>query len=499
MIRPKLNKLTTRRFIAPMWMLMLLISGAWIGADLSVSFADPQTPIIGEKLTYSVSYEGFDNVAYLQLYTVSRGKLSGRDAIEYRARIKTYDLLGAAFFSIDESRKTFASSESGYPLYVQRTENTSLEPKETTSNLLASPVSSYDLLTLLAKARDAGGSGSFNFTENEKVYTAVFTPSISEKIKTPAGEFDTTYVNVDSSFFAENNIAELGINFTADDQRVPVLIRFRVRKGVFRVALAGREIVEAPPDATPTPTTTATPVGIRTPRPSPSPTPYIDNQPLSPELPFALGETLEYNLSNGGRPVGRLSLAAKERKMFGGHDSLLLTANVLNLVPGTNLVGQRDSVSARVDPDSLVPIQSDVRLTAGLAPFSQVVKFNQQAGKASFGEKTADIPIGTHSLLSFFYAVRTMNLKPSRDSSNPVNDTRVAVFWSDKAYIFILRPSNGEITDANGNKHSCLMIAVSTGNPQLDQLAIKVWLTDDGRRLPLRISFGSYQADLVQQ
>src|SRR5262245_38604430 len=230
MIRPKSNKLTARRFIAPAWLLILLVSGIWVGADLCVTFADPQTPIIGEKLTYNVSYEGFDNVAYLQLYTASHGKLSGRDAIEYRARIKTYDLLGAAFFSLDESRKTFASTETGYPLYTSRTEHTSLEPKETTANFIASPARSYDLLTLLAKAREAGGSGSFNFTENEKVYTAVFTPTITEKVKTPAGEFDTNYVNVESSFFTENNIAELGINFTADDQRVPVLIRFRVRK-----------------------------------------------------------------------------------------------------------------------------------------------------------------------------------------------------------------------------------------------------------------------------
>jgi Protein of unknown function (DUF3108) len=500
MITPIVNRLSAKAFAALAWTAILVVCAAWIGADLALSKAAVQTPTIGERLTYSVSYEGFDNVGYLQLYTVSRGKLSGKDAVEYRARAKTYNMLGAAFLTVDESRQTFASTETGYPLYSLRTQNTSLEPRETTSNYTAAPATSYDLLTLLSKAREAGGSGSFEFTENEKSYTAVFTPGENQRIKTPAGEFDTTYVNVESSFLADNNITELGINFSTDDHRIPVLIRFKVRKGVFKVTLSGRDIVEVPVDVTPTPATTvtATPFAVRTPRPQPTATPYFDNQPLSPDLPFSLGESLEYNLSSGGRSIGRLNLAAKERKMFEGQDSLLLTAKVMNLVPGTNVIGLRDSVSAQVDPDSLTPLQFDSHLSGGLAPFTQSVKFDQDSGKATFGGKTADVPIGTHSLLSFFYAIRTMNLKPSKDLNNPVNDTRVAVFWSDKAYIFTLRPSKAEIEDLNGKKISCLLVAISTGNQQLDQLSIKVWLSDDGRRLPLRISFGSYQADLVQ-
>ena len=41
------------------------------------------------------------------------------------------------------------------------------------------------------------------------------------------------------------------------------------------------------------------------------------------------------------------------------------------------------------------------------------------------------------------------------------------------------------------------MIAVKTGNPQLDALAIKVWLSIEDSRVPLRFSAGTYQADLI--
>ena len=92
--------------------------------------------------------------------------------------------------------------------------------------------------------------------------------------------------------------------------------------------------------------------------------------------------------------------------------------------------------------------------------------------------------------------MRSFNLKVSKDLSNPVNDTRVAVFWESKAYVFTLRPSPPAILTINGEKASAQMITINTGNPQLDALAIKVWL-DNNSRVPVRFSVGAYQADLI--
>ena len=93
--------------------------------------------------------------------------------------------------------------------------------------------------------------------------------------------------------------------------------------------------------------------------------------------------------------------------------------------------------------------------------------------------------------------MRSFNLKPSRDLTNPVNDTRVAVFWTDRAYIFTLRPANIEEILFDGEKVKAQLITINTGNPQLDQLALKVWLSTDERRVPLRFSAGAFQADLT--
>jgi hypothetical protein len=42
-------------------------------------------------------------------------------------------------------------------------------------------------------------------------------------------------------------------------------------------------------------------------------------------------------------------------------------------------------------------------------------------------------------------------------------------------------------------------LAIITGNPQLDALNLRVWLTTNEKRTPLRFVIGNYQADLVSE
>ena len=126
--------------------------------------------------------------------------------------------------------------------------------------------------------------------------------------------------------------------------------------------------------------------------------------------------------------------------------------------------------------------------------------FDQRTGAVITGNATRiEAPVGTHNILSLLYAIRSFNLKPSKDANNPVNDTRVAVFWDNKPYIFTLRPSDATLINLRGDRISAQMVAVNTGNPQLDMMAIKIWLSNEKSRVPLRITAGPYQADLISE
>ncbi len=458
-----------------------------------------ETPFrIGERLTYTVGFERFTNVAYAEIQTVSRGRIGDVDAVELRSKVKTLEFLSAAFYLIDESRTIFASPDTGLPLYVSRTQNIGGLPKEAIQNYLAAPTSNFDLVTMIYKIRHSNGSGTINIQEGEKVYPVTFQTTVNEKIKTDAGDYDTSIVTIQSEYLTENGLKDLRINFSTDEARIPVSIRFKTSKGEFRAKIASIQNLDPQVDPLPTPSPIKTPKPVATPPPTPTPRSYVDNQPLGSDLSFELGETLEYKITSAGQPIGNFVLQAKERKQVEGADSLLLTATVTEVAAGNGLLNLNDGIKAQVNPESLGPRRLDIGFAGTLSSINQTVVFDEKTSMITFkGTNQVDSPVGTHSILSLAYAIRSFNLKPSKDTSNPINDTRVAVFWDTKPYIFTLRPSLADLITLQGEKVSAQLITINTGNPQLDGLNLKIWLSNDERRIPLRFSVGNFQADLV--
>ena len=465
----------------------------------NISAQVPPTPFrVGEKVSYNLSYEQYRNVAFLEMQVISRGKFSGRDAVELRAKIKTFDLVSAAFATIDETRTVFAAADSGLPIYISRSINDGVVPKEIITNNLEG-VPALDLLTLIYKVRETAGNGSFTFTEGGENFAITFASTVGEVVKTDAGDFETSVSTVQSTYFDTRGIKELKVNFTSDERHVPVQIRFKTSKGSFLAKVSGISGEEPAPTASPSPTpiVIATPKPAVTPKPTPQPPTYVNDQPLLPELVFVLGEALNYKVTQANRPVGEVTFTAKERKLINGVDSLILEARVIGTENGTRPFNLADSMTSRVNPDTLAPFAYDLKVTGPMATVSQSNIVDPRTGAITFGASRVDAPVGTHNLLSLIYAMRSFNLRPSKDATAPVNDTRVAVFWQDKPYVFTLRPSNADTITIAGEKVAAQLITINTGNPLLDSAAIKVWLSLEDSRVPLRIIVGSYQADLI--
>ncbi len=497
----KLSKKQFRKFTIPIcvsFLFLLLLLGV-LAQNESTSTQDKIPFEVGERLTYNISFEKYKNAAFAEISVVSKGKLEGKDAIELYAKLKSVDLLSAAFYLLDEERNTFASVETGLPLYIKKVSNASVIPRQKIENYLKNPTPNYDLLTLIYKIRNSNGVGTFLLNENDKVYNFTLQSIGSEKVKNDLGEFNSDIVSAQSSYLDELGISNLKINFSSDEKKIPLLISFTTAKGKFLAEIASIKVKEQNTSESPTPTPTATPTRTRT--PVPTPTPYVDNQPLSTTLPFALGESLEFKITRGREDLGSVVLNAKERKKYIGKDSLLLTAKVKNAgTSGNPIFNLSDNIKAQVDPISLMPRYSEFQFTSDFRIFNQKTNYDQDKGIAVYnGSSRIEIPVGTHSLLSLAYAVRAFNLRPSRNPKNPVNDTRVAVFLGNKPFVFTLRPSKSELTNSDGEKIPAILINVKTGNRTIDRLNFKLWLSVDRKRLPLRLTFANYQADLVSQ
>jgi len=493
-----MNK-NTHKKLALLLSLLLFQAAAVLGQEPSKVTTTPSGIRIGERLTYNISFQRYNDVGYFETYAVSRGKLGDVDAVELRMKLKTSGLLSAAFYQIDEARTTFASPETGSPLFIRRRDNSGVETHEVASSYLTAPAQGFDLLTLLYKARTSGGIGSFVLSEGDKNYGVTLQSLTGEHVKTDAGEFDTTISTVQSDYILENGIQTLRINFSNDDAHIPVLIRLKTAKGEVRIALSGMQMIEPETEATATPTPAATPRATPTPIVVSTPPPYVDNQPLSPDVGFDLGERLVYRVSAGQRAVGEFAVEAKERKQINKEDSLILTASVTSAEPGNGLFAQGDSILALVSPETLAPFAINIKFSGSLTRLNQSTRFDQRSGAVTSGPDRIDAPIGTHCILSLFYAIRSFNLTPSKDPRNPINDTRVAVYWEGKPHIFILRPSETETITVNGVKINAQRVSINTGIPEIDAAGLKVWLTNDDDRVPVQITFGQYKAELLSK
>ncbi|HEY2846570.1 MAG TPA: DUF3108 domain-containing protein, partial [Pyrinomonadaceae bacterium] len=227
----------------------------------------------GEKLTYHISFDNIENAGFAELQVASAGKLDGRDVIEIRSKLKTLDLVSAAFFLIDQSRTTFVAPDTGLPVYITKTYANGPLPKDATLNYIRAPAFGYDFGSLIYRARMNGGVGTYPLYEEGKLYNVTFTPDGAEHLRVDAGEFDTIATQVTSEFLTAHGLTDTVINFSTDGAHVPVRMTFKLHKGIFRITLSSMDRPETVPVFVPVPTD------------SPKPTPVPVNTSLSTPRP----------------------------------------------------------------------------------------------------------------------------------------------------------------------------------------------------------------------
>ncbi len=483
--------------------LIAIVAGCLFSAELvrGQDLAGTGLFRVGEKLTYTVSIGNVQNAAFAETLVSTDGTLGGVPAVELQFRFKTLNFASAAFFLVDEEYSTFAAKDTGLPLYIKHVDRSSGVPKERIVDLTQVPTSSYDLATLIYAIRRNPAGGSLTLQDDGRIYPVSFQNSGADMVKTPAGEFVTNTIVIQSEYLVSKGLANVSIDLTNDVFRIPVRLRAVTSKGPLTALISSMQIIGLPPPLITQPETTPTPpLPVATPTPIATPTPYIENAPLNPDLAFDIGETLTYRIASAGQNVGTVMLRAESRKLFEGTDALLLSMTVTEAAPTQQLFRVNDGIRAWVDPVTLSPRRLEIAATGGLGWFAQTVVFDLETSFITYGgANRLEAPVGTHSIMSLLYAMRSFNLKPSGDGSNPVNDTRVAVFWNDRTSVFSLRPSTAELISQQGEKTPAQLITIVTGMPQIDILAPKIWLANTDRRTPLRISLGTYTLDLITE
>jgi hypothetical protein len=484
---------------------------------------------VGERLTYTVSFSNFPTAAHAETQVVGRGQLHGREGVELRAHVETIGVVSAALLALNVNQATFVDPATGLPYRAQQSlvQNARVQDVAQDYNTplgdaalaqgrdVAVAAGTYDFLSAVFRLRALplaqGAIYTLSVKQNETVYDAEVKVTGRETLKTNIGSSNVVVTEVRVRGNKEADDYRVHLYFTDDERRVPVLISARHRAGEVRIELASAEFVGETPDslAAATPTPAPADPGIRlppgqpatnnpprtTPAPERPPGPASASPPA--DLPFKPGEQLNFNffLGPNAQPAGSASFLVRPRARYFNREGLLLTANLQSAGAVQTLFPVSDQLNSYVDASTVLPFRTELSLSEGKRRAHFVVSADQQAGSALFEDGTrVEVPFGTHDLLSVFYALRSFDLTPGKRNA-------VSLLVNKRPRLLFITALRAGTLQLGGQNIPAVELALATSDPAGDRLALRLWVSTDKRRLPLRLTavtpLGQVRADLA--
>jgi hypothetical protein len=136
-----------------------------------------------------------------------------------------------------------------------------------------------------------------------------------------------------------------------------------------------------------------------------------------------------------------------------------------------------------------------MNLVEGARRLNQTLSVNQDNGLATTDKGARiEIPVGTHDYVSFFYILRTFNLTPKKRNA-------IAVLVENKPKTLFVESQKREMIQLGDRQVPAIAVSITTDDPQPDKYQLRMWISDDRQRMPLRITcttqLGPLRADLA--
>ncbi len=457
---------------------------------------------VGERLTYNISYSNFPSAAHAEFEVVTRGMFYGRDAIQLRAHLETTGVVNVALFAINNDYTTYIAPESGLPFRTQEIARDALRSNEAEQDFsqpggneaIPSKVralgGTFDFLSAFYRARAlplADGAEYDLSVRGEGVTHQVELKVVGRQtVRTNVGSFSTIVVEVKTS---NSRLRNVKIYFSDDERHVPVLLTGRINSGDVQAELAGSEMVKPPPGA-------ATPASVPI-APGPNPTPVAPPANIGGDWPFTLNEQLNYQIFVGTNTsaLGTATFQVRGRSRYFERDGLFLTVTAQTTNAAARIFVAKDQIDSYVDPKGLLPYRTVLNLVEGARRLNQTLNVNQDTGTVTTENGTKiEIPVGTHDYVSFFYALRMFNLTIAKRNAIPV-------LVENKPKTVYVTATKREQIGLGTRVIPAIALSITTDDPEPDKYQLRLWVSDDRRRLPLRITavtqLGPVRADLA--
>jgi hypothetical protein len=488
--------------------------------------------VVGERLIYNVSWSSFPSAARIEMEVAEQGQFYGQESYQLRTKVETLGQVRSLFGDIENQYTSYVSSRNAVPHRIvasirqgqkQAEEVTILDQSKqqaifSDDNTVKIPGGTYDLTSLVYALRlrplTEGSKLKLHALYGKEVIELEAIVKGRERVVSQTGAYNAIHIK----FYPKNKYDKYrGYLYLSDDsQRLPVMIKARLSFGEVRaelvsVTVATRSVTPlakldaprdelgnpAPPVANPVPPGSVTvPGNGHQPGNGAKPAAGAETPPRPRDLPFIVGERLNYDISWGNfASVGKASFEVRQQGMLGKHRVFEFYGEASSVGAARTLISVNDQLSCLALVDSLLPVRTDLHLREGKRVKQTTANYDWSKLQVSLSSGTqTEIRPGSYDLLSLFYTVRSAELKIGAKYDFPFLDA------NHRLQMVTVKVIKQETIGGPLGTRDALQLDVLAPEPTRLLLA-QVWISNDARRLPLylvtRTRFGELRFQMT--
>ncbi len=215
---------------------------------------------------------------------------------------------------------------------------------------------------------------------------------------------------------------------------------------------------------------------------------------------FGAGEYLRFDVNYGYITAGEAVMKIRDTLINGSRRCLKIEFTVTSK-PFFDLVYKvRDRYESIIDSEGLFPWRFEQHIREGGYTRDFTADFDQHRHVAMTSEGDHPVPPYVHDIMSAFYFARTI------DYTNFAVGQKIHLqnFYKDSTYELDVRFKGRQDIEVEAGKFKCVVVEplAREGGLFKSDGKVYVWLTDDDRKMPVRVSskiaIGSINSDLLE-
>ncbi len=201
---------------------------------------------------------------------------------------------------------------------------------------------------------------------------------------------------------------------------------------------------------------------------------------------YAVGERLVFDVSYGPITAGEAVMAIPRYETIAGRNTYRVEFTV-NSLPSFNWIYEvRDRYLTFVDVESIAPLRFEQHIREGTYKRDFTADFDQMNHVARTSEGNHPIPEYVHDIMSAFYYARTL----SYAGMKPGDYVTLYNFYKDQTHELRVKFLGKQELEVEAGTFNTVVVEplVKEGGLFKAEGRIVIWLTDDERKIPIRVN-----------